>query len=197
METAETAEKASAEKSSHPYVLFFHFFFRTTAIITYMFGSFFSSDFILLFVVCVLCLAFDFYTVKNISGRLLVGLRWWNEVRDDGSNLWVFESRKDREPNSYDSRLFWYSLYIFPAVWCVLGIIAIARLNFLWFLMVVMAVSMSVTNLFGYIKCQKDKDKNKKEKTGNPAENMAKDVAAPYVTNFMAQSVLEKAGSYF
>ena len=24
---------------------------------------------------------------------LLVGLRWWNEVKDDGSNVWVFESR--------------------------------------------------------------------------------------------------------
>ncbi len=28
----------------------------------------------------VLLLAFDFWTVKNVSGRLLVGLRWWNEV---------------------------------------------------------------------------------------------------------------------
>jgi hypothetical protein len=29
--------------------------------------------------------------VKNVSGRLLVGLRWWNEVTDEGSN-WRFES---------------------------------------------------------------------------------------------------------
>lgn len=28
---------------------------------------------------------------KNISGRFLVGLRWWNEVTADGSN-WRFES---------------------------------------------------------------------------------------------------------
>jgi hypothetical protein len=28
-----------------------------------------------------LLLAFDFWTVKNVTGRLLVGLRWWNEVR--------------------------------------------------------------------------------------------------------------------
>ena len=26
-------------------------------------------------------------------GRLLVGLRWWNDVKDDGSNVWVFESK--------------------------------------------------------------------------------------------------------
>ena len=31
------------------------------------------------------------WQVKNVSGRLLVGLRWWNEVTDEGSN-WRFES---------------------------------------------------------------------------------------------------------
>jgi len=29
--------------------------------------------------ICVLLLSsFDFWTVKNVTGRLLVGLRWWN-----------------------------------------------------------------------------------------------------------------------
>lgn len=28
---------------------------------------------------------------KNLSGRLLVGLRWWNETTDEGSN-WRFET---------------------------------------------------------------------------------------------------------
>ena len=38
--------------------------------------------------------SFDFWTVKNVSGRLLVGLRWWNEIHEDGSNIWVFESKE-------------------------------------------------------------------------------------------------------
>lgn len=24
--------------------------------------------------------------------RLLVGLRWWNEVKEDGTEVWIFES---------------------------------------------------------------------------------------------------------
>ena len=28
--------------------------------------------------------AIDFWTIKNISGRLLVGLRWWSEVDEKG-----------------------------------------------------------------------------------------------------------------
>ena len=30
--------------------------------------------------------------VKNVSGRLLVGLRYWNEVTDEGTDNWRFES---------------------------------------------------------------------------------------------------------
>jgi len=43
-------------------------------------------------VIIVLLLAFDFWTVKNVSGRLLCGLRWWNETGPDGESVWVFES---------------------------------------------------------------------------------------------------------
>ena len=32
-----------------------------------------------------------------IAGRLLVGLRWWNNVDEDGKSQWIFESRKVRE----------------------------------------------------------------------------------------------------
>ena len=36
----------------------------------------------------------DFWTVKNITGRLLVGLRWWNHIDENGQSKWIFENRK-------------------------------------------------------------------------------------------------------
>lgn len=36
----------------------------------------------------------DFWTVKNVTGRLMVGLRWWNYVDDDGKSHWVYETKK-------------------------------------------------------------------------------------------------------
>lgn len=39
-------------------------------------------------------------TVQNVTGRLLVGLRWWNEVDENGQNHWVFESIQVRGPAS-------------------------------------------------------------------------------------------------
>ena len=51
-----------------------------------------------------LLLCFDVYLPvrvqdckKHITGGLLVSLRWWNEIQDDGTNEWQFE---DRDINS-------------------------------------------------------------------------------------------------
>ena len=76
----------------HPYVTGFHLAFRVMAILTYMFCG--SNHFIASFVTIMLLLSMDFWTVKNITGRLMVGLRWWNFVDDNGISHWVFESRK-------------------------------------------------------------------------------------------------------
>eukprot|EP00124_Ichthyophonus_hoferi_P002208 Ihof_evm10s141 gene=Ihof_evmTU10s141 len=78
----------------HPRAVFFHFLFRTLAIVSYLLCNWFSDYFVLNFVVIVLFLSFDFWTVKNVSGRLLVGLRWWNHVKNDGTSHWIFECRK-------------------------------------------------------------------------------------------------------
>jgi hypothetical protein len=92
---------------SHPVAAFFFIAFRLGAILTYSLGSIFSDNFTLIFVVAILLLAFDFWTVKNVSGRLLVGLRWWNEIQTDGSNKWVFESAHVRiYKDLYSGRYF-------------------------------------------------------------------------------------------
>jgi len=86
---------------SHPVALGFHLFFRTSALLVYLFGALFTSNFPLIFIICVLLLSFDFWTVKNVTGRLLVGLRWWNDIQEDGTNVWMFESRDVSESYFY------------------------------------------------------------------------------------------------
>lgn len=78
----------------HPIALLFHMLFRTLAILLYLFSTLFYSSFITIFVVIIICLSMDFWTVKNVTGRLLVGLRWWNHVDEEGKSQWVFENRK-------------------------------------------------------------------------------------------------------
>lgn len=79
---------------NHPIAAFFHLFFKTLAILAYAFGGLLSEGFVNLFIVCILLLAFDFWTVKNVSGRLMVGLRWWSEVKEDGTTVWRYETHE-------------------------------------------------------------------------------------------------------
>ncbi|OUM67550.1 hypothetical protein PIROE2DRAFT_58689 [Piromyces sp. E2] len=65
---------------------------RALAIVVYIL-PFVHQNYVISFVIITMLLAFDFWTVKNISGRLLVGLRWWNEINEDGTNSWLFESK--------------------------------------------------------------------------------------------------------
>eukprot|EP01039_Chlorochromonas_danica_P005598 gene5598-6163_t len=141
-------------QSKHPSALFFHLLFKSLAIALYIFGSWVTSSFIFTFVLCVILLAFDFWTVKNVSGRLLVGLRWWSYVKEDGSNEWIFESLEDMaEISSFDSTVFWGSLYLTPLAWTLLFIIGLLRLKFEYLPIVIAAIVMSMANIIGYFKC--------------------------------------------
>jgi hypothetical protein len=97
------------QQSAHPTALVFHLLFRSLAITIYFLG--FGLTYVFSFVIIVILLAVDFWTVKNVTGRLLVGLRWWNEVDDSGTSTWVYESRPDNSNvNVVDSRVFWVSM---------------------------------------------------------------------------------------
>eukprot|EP00658_Telonema_sp_P-2_P006003 TRINITY_DN1227_c0_g1_i1.p1 TRINITY_DN1227_c0_g1~~TRINITY_DN1227_c0_g1_i1.p1 ORF type:complete len:251 (-),score=43.75 TRINITY_DN1227_c0_g1_i1:207-959(-) len=137
---------------------FFTLFFRLSCILVYLFCSWFTSNFVMVFVICVLLSAADFWTVKNVSGRVLVGLRWWNYVdAETGENHWVFESIPDNSQlDERNRRLFWGALYITPIVWLLLLIGAILQFSLTWSLVVVTALTMTGSNLVGYYKCQKD-----------------------------------------
>ncbi|XP_055610550.1 uncharacterized Golgi apparatus membrane protein-like protein CG5021 [Uranotaenia lowii] len=146
------------KRLSHPYVTFFHVFFRGAALVTYMFCGVFTTSFIKSFLMVVFWLSADFYLVKNLSGRLLVGMRWWNYVDDDGRSHWVFESKKgvdnyEARINPHESRIFWTALVVCPLLWGLFFVVALFGFNFRWMLLVMIALSLNGANLYGYIKC--------------------------------------------
>ncbi|XP_066594963.1 uncharacterized Golgi apparatus membrane protein-like protein CG5021 isoform X2 [Prorops nasuta] len=147
------------DKLKHPYVTAFHLVFRIAAIVVYMLCGLYSKSFIASFVTVVLLLSMDFWTVKNITGRLMVGLRWWNYVDDNGKSHWVFESRKNRI-NPTEARIFWLALILCPAMWGILFLIALFGLNLKWLLLVCIAIILNGANLYGYIKCKMGSNQN-------------------------------------
>lgn len=140
----------------HAFSSFFHIVFKAAAIATYLFASFLNGDYVISFVLCIVFLSCDFWTVKNVTGRILVGLRWWNEIKEDGSNEWIFESVEDKSvilPS--EQRLFWIALFVSPAFWMVFAITSLLKLNFQWFLIVLVALCLQFANIIGYVKCAK------------------------------------------
>mmetsp|Transcript_16268 Transcript_16268/g.46885 ORF Transcript_16268/g.46885 Transcript_16268/m.46885 type:complete len:267 (-) Transcript_16268:290-1090(-) len=146
--------------SSHPIACLFHCVFKTGALFLYIFCGWFGNvkgaNFITVTVGCILLLAADFWVVKNITGRLLVGLRWWNKVEQDGATRWIFESAETTNTNRFDNTVFWGILYGTPVVWGALFVVGFLKFNFGWLITVLMAIALSGANLYGYWKCSSD-----------------------------------------
>jgi Eukaryotic protein of unknown function (DUF846) len=162
-------DRLNAE-SAHPMACVFHVAFKFAAMFLYIFGGWFTGNgqggtsgasFIMVAVFLILLLAADFWVVKNITGRLLVGLRWWNKVEGDNTR-WIFECA-DTLPNGsaiqrnkFDSNVFWGVLYVTPLVWGALLVIGLLKFELGWLIIVFMALGLNSANVYGYYKCSKD-----------------------------------------
>jgi hypothetical protein len=144
----------------HPVASFFHIAFKTSALVLYMFQSLIGIDYVTCFISVTLLLAADFWAVKNVTGRLLVGLRWWNRMREDGQNEWIFESSPTHaDVPALDRRVFWWSLYLAPSLFSLFFVAAFLSLSWDWALVAAMAAGLTGANLIGYIRCSSDAQK--------------------------------------
>ncbi|XP_073038876.1 Golgi apparatus membrane protein-like protein ECHIDNA [Primulina eburnea] len=150
------------ENYAHPKICFFHVLFKAAALAFYILSTLFFDSFVIIFVVTVLLSALDFWVVKNVSGRILVGLRWWNEINDDGESVWKFECL-DQESlarmNKKDSWLFWWTLYLTAVAWIFFAIFSIIRFQADYLLVVGVCLTLSIANIVGFTKCRKDAKK--------------------------------------
>lgn len=76
----------------NPVACIFTLLFKGAALFFFLFLNAFLGEEILTFVLVVTMAAFDFWAVKNITGRLLVHLRWWSEIDEWGNEIWHYES---------------------------------------------------------------------------------------------------------
>jgi hypothetical protein len=136
-----TSNLLQTNRIRHPICIFFHLFFRISAILLFIFGNIFFSSFITSFVITIILLSMDFWTVKNITGRLMVGLRWWNHVDEDGKSHWIFENKKTNKSNNnndsviestVETSLFWSALIVTDLVWIVFFLISLLTFSFKW-----------------------------------------------------------------
>lgn len=156
-----TEEEKKQGLPKHPIAVIFHIAFKLGAALSYLFGGLLATIFrvsnaYIPIIFCIIFLAFDFWTTKNVSGRLLVGLRWWNDVKPDGTNEWVFESQENKTLiNPYESKLFWIILLLFPIIWTFFFISCLfspfSMMN--WLFVSVVSLVLQGSNVVGYVRC--------------------------------------------
>ncbi|RGP61208.1 golgi apparatus membrane protein tvp23 [Fusarium sporotrichioides] len=199
--------------SAHPITLLTFLGFRISSVLIYFLGLWIIQSMIMIFIITILLLAADFYYIKNIAGRRLVGLRWWNEVdAQSGESQWVFESSEPgtKTINPTDSRFFWLALYIQPMLWVLMAILALVRLQFLWLPLVgkftilffsvptqrqrannsrqVIALVLTIMNTLAFSRCDKFSNASSIAGSAFGTGNLAGNIASNMVSNWFSRS---------
>jgi len=118
----------------------------------------------------------------------MVGLRWWNYIDNNGESQWVFESRPSEQEQSFDKLssteiyIFWAGLVAAPAVWILFFFTALFSFKLKWLVLVIIGLSLSGSNLLGYMRCRMGQ-------TDNTA-NMLSGMANTYLKKQMFQSMV-------
>ncbi|KAK6905949.1 hypothetical protein I203_106784 [Kwoniella mangroviensis CBS 8507] len=145
------------KQSSHPLSLLFLYFFRSAAIAVYVLCGLFTDNYVLSIVVVVVLLSLDFWNTRNVAGRTLVGLRYWNEVDEEGESSWVFESRDPSRPaNAIDAKMFWIALYAYPLGWLAILFVSLLKFNVSFLPIVLLALVFNLSNLLGFTYADRD-----------------------------------------
>lgn len=144
--------------ANHPILCMILIVIKCVALLSFiLFGFFIKSEIIYLIVILLgVC---DFWITKNIAGRRLVGLRWWNEVKENGDEVWIFESKNKHIETQTDKNVFWITLYINTALWFFLFLYEMITFSITWFVIAVIMLMFACINLYGYLKCSEDQQR--------------------------------------
>ena len=148
------------KKSRNPQVALVTVSLKLLSLLFFLFFSIFTSNDALIMITVIIFIAADFWYTKNISGRILVGLRWWNNYdKETQGNIWKFESKNEIKESNIDRKTFWISLYGFAACWLFLFVWECIMFNFTWAFLCLISLAISGTNVFGFFRCSKIQQK--------------------------------------
>jgi len=143
--------------AAHPGFCMLHLGFKVAALFFYLILGIFMDDKTFCFLIVVILSAMDFWVTKNLTGRILVGLRWWSQIQDDGKEVWYFESLGDKaKASKIDSSVFWIANYTLPILWGIFAITSLLSLQLSQITICLIGAMLGGINLVGYIRCEKN-----------------------------------------
>lgn len=149
--------------SSHPMISLLHIVLKIVVVVVYVVFPLFSSSFFIKEIVVILA-GIDFWIVKNITGRLLVGLRWWVDFEENGDERWKFECKvNENNINPADEKIFWWTLALFSLIWFLFVIANVISLGITNVMICSFCLAMTGFNLYSYYRCSKAQSENIKK----------------------------------
>lgn len=155
-EKAELLAQFNVMQESRPWICLLHIIFKLIVMFLYMFMGLIVTSTLTNFLTCFLCIIFDFWITKNISGRLLVGMRWWSELEtdEDGNPKMTFESFDvDMNFHTFDVNIFWWGMFMSAVFWSFMFVGKLLSFNFLWGMLTFIGMVLSTSNLLAYYQC--------------------------------------------
>jgi hypothetical protein len=95
-------------------------------------------------------------------------LRWWNEVKEGGKEVWIFESKNEKTEATSDKSVFWTSLYVNGFGWAILFLFKLITLSITNAIIAFTMLIFAGINLYGFYKCSKEQQ-GKLNKLGTKA----------------------------
>ncbi len=151
------------KKSNHPTISIMTSCLKLFPLITYIiFGIFMSNDGLLILFTLLLA-SCDFWFTKNIAGRILVGLRWWVEIKNN-EEIWRYESSNEIKEGA-DKGIFWSCIYLNSIIWGIFFIFDLITFKFVWGGLTLIMFCLANVNTYEFFKCSKSQQKNLMELT--------------------------------
>ena len=164
------------KQTYHPFVLIFTFIFKAIPVFAYFIIFFIFSDwFIICFSITLLAIAVDFWFTKNISGRILCGLRWWNRIDNNGKSEWIFECLSDEKRvrlSKFEIYCFWILLIVNNVLWILTVLTCTLTFKPHYLVLVIIAAILATTNTIGFVRCYATQAKQMKEKLKGKANEI-------------------------
>lgn len=163
-----------AESPSYFVILFTIVFRFLPLFFNFVFDIFFKNPLIIKLVTVFISGYIDFWFLKNISGRVLVGLFWYHKIEDSGKERIIYECKRDeKKNNSLNSKIFWFLLIFIFFVWCIIFFYNIISLSFNKSLICFNPFCFNLINCYCFYKCSDEQKEmllyylNRRSKKGN------------------------------
>ena len=136
---------------------------KVVAVTIYLLGGVLTESFVIRFVLLVLLGATDFWSVKKVTGRLLVGMLWVTTVdAHTGETRWYYHATlAPSHPRAV--RIFWMGLAGSFVAWTVFALISLLKFNLTWLVVCLIWLALTGTNIWGFYKCRRDRKRRTRE----------------------------------